>query len=215
MRVDALRPYELALDGASGRRGVLGLHAEDGDLGPLDLGRWLGPADAADATVLARCGAHVLDLGCGPGRFVSALAERGIAVLGLDIAAAAVALTCTRGGTALRRDLFGPVPGEGRWSTALLMDGNLGIGGDPDRLLHRVRRLLAADGDVLVEVDPADVDEVSWVRFSLGGVPVGPPFQWARLGLAALIRRASRAGFQVTDAWAAGGRRFAALVGLP
>lgn len=215
MRADALNPYELALDGVDGGRGVLGLHAEDGDLGPLDLARWLGPADDADHTVLARCGAHVLDLGCGPGRFVNALAERGVAVLGLDIAAAAVALTCTRGGTALRRDLFGPVPGEGRWSTALLMDGNLGIGGNPDRLLHRVRQLLAADGEVLVEVDPADVDEVSWVRFSVGGVPVGPPFQWARLGLAALTRRATRAGLRVTGTWTAGGRRFVALVGRP
>ena len=31
------------------------------------------------------------------------------------------------------------VPGEGRWHTALLADGNIGIGGDPVALLRRVR----------------------------------------------------------------------------
>ena len=36
-----------------------------------------------------------------------------------------------RGATVLQRDIFGPLPGEGRWGTALLFDGNVGIGGDP------------------------------------------------------------------------------------
>ena len=31
----------------------------------------------------------------------------------------------------LRRDLFAPLPGEGRWHHVLLADGNIGIGGDP------------------------------------------------------------------------------------
>ena len=45
----------------------------------------------------------------------------------------------TRGVAALLRDVFDPVPGEGRWETALLADGNIGIGGDPVALLERVR----------------------------------------------------------------------------
>ena len=39
------------------------------------------------------------------------------------------------GGPALRRSVFDPLPGEGRWGTALLLDGNIGIGGDPRALL--------------------------------------------------------------------------------
>ena len=54
----------------------------------------------------------------------------------------------------LRRDVFARVPGEGRWSHVLLADGNIGIGGDPLRLLERAAGLLAAGGTVLVETDP-------------------------------------------------------------
>ena len=56
----------------------------------FDLARWAGPIDDADATVLDRCVAPVLDIGCGPGRFVLALAERGQAALGVDITGTAV-----------------------------------------------------------------------------------------------------------------------------
>ena len=50
------------------------------------------------------------------------------------------------------RDVFGPLPGEGRWDTALLADGNIGIGGDPVALLARVRELLAPEGRVVVDL---------------------------------------------------------------
>ena len=33
--------------------------------------------------------------------------------------------------------MFEPLPGEGRWGTVLLLDGNVGIGGDPVALLER------------------------------------------------------------------------------
>ena len=46
---------------------------------------------------------------------------------------------------ALRRSVFDPLPGEGRWGIVLLLDGNVGIGGDPVALLRR-RRLAAAPG---------------------------------------------------------------------
>jgi hypothetical protein len=47
--------------------------------------------------------------------------------------------------------VFGPLPGTGRWRHILLADGNIGIGGDPARLLRRCRHLLAPDGRVHIE----------------------------------------------------------------
>src|SRR5262249_38132229 len=88
----------------------------------VDILRWAGPIDHGDASVLARCAGPLLDIGCGPGRFVRALAERGIAALGVDLAVVAVRLTRERGAPALVRDVFARVPGEGRWPTALLVD---------------------------------------------------------------------------------------------
>ena len=96
----------------------------------------------------------VIDLGCGPGRLVVSLAHRRVPVLGVDSSPAAVALARSRGVPVLERNLFGPLPGEGRWQTALLFDGNIGIGGDPIRLLRRCRALLAQHGRVVVELEP-------------------------------------------------------------
>ena len=50
----------------------------------------------------------------------------------------AVAQTPDRGVAAIRRNVFDALPGEGRWRTALLADGNIGIGGDPAALLRRL-----------------------------------------------------------------------------
>ena len=84
----------------------------------------------ADELFAARCEGPVLDIGCGPGRFVEALASRGIPVLGVDISRSAVDQTSRRGVCALFRDINDRLPGEGRWGTVLLVDGNIGIGGD-------------------------------------------------------------------------------------
>jgi SAM-dependent methyltransferase len=208
MRSGALQPYEDSLRTGS----ELALVAGDGRLVTLDVSRWLAPVDPADETVLLRCIGPVLDVGCGPGRFVRALAEQSIACLGLDIAETAIALTRGQGVPALLRNVFAPVPGEGRWPTVLLMDGNVGIGGDPARLLLRVARLLSARGQVIVELDPApDVNRVLTVHFAANGVPVGLPFEWAQVGRKALGEYAERARLQIEDCWSVDKRVFAAL----
>ena len=208
MRPGALAPYEEALR----RSTPLGLRTVSGELITLDIARWLAGADAADATVLERCIGPVLDIGCGPGRFVSSLAQRGIATLGVDIAESAVALTRGQGLPALLRDVFGALPGEGRWPTVLLMDGNVGIGGDPARLLRRVRALLRAGGRLLVETHADQAaHEVLSVQFWSGGRAVGPVFEWAQVGYRALRGYASAAGYSVSDVWSRDGRAFAVL----
>ena len=117
----------------------------EGDLAPqpLPTHAWLARADAADLALLAHCQGPTLDIGCGPGRMTEALALAGHAVLGIDVVPEAVRQTRARGVPALRRSVFDPLPGEGRWETALLADGNIGIGGDPVALLERARELVA------------------------------------------------------------------------
>jgi hypothetical protein len=92
------------------------------------------------------------------------------------------------------------------------MDGNVGIGGDPLRLLRRVRSLLGLSGQLIVEThpDPAAHDILD-VRFWSGGEAVGPIFEWAHVGRLALVEYAEFAGYSVDSVWSSGGRSFVAL----
>ena len=208
MRVDALLPYENALAGAA----TVKLLCRDGRTVELDVARWLAPIDIVDVTVLDRCAGPTLDVGCGPGRFVSALVGRGTPALGLDIAETAVALTRSRGTPVLLRNVFDRVPGAGRWPTILLMDGNIGIDGDPVRLLRRMRRLLGIEGALIVEAHPdAATDHQLLVRFSVAGRATGPSFHWAEVGSEALFRYAATADLQPSESWTAGNRSFVTL----
>ncbi|MGV9247825.1 methyltransferase domain-containing protein [Streptomyces sp. NPDC003710] len=183
----------------------------EGDLLPLDVERWCVAPDDADTGVLHRCSGPVLDVGCGPGRLVAALAARGVRALGVDVSPAAVAGTRQRGGAAVRRSVFDRLPGEGHWSTALLMDGNVGIGGDPIALLVRLRAVVAPGGRLLAEAVPHDVDERLTVRVEDAHGRHGRPFPWARLGTTALLRAADAAGWVLTGRWTAEGRPFVEL----
>ncbi|OIJ90020.1 methyltransferase type 11 [Streptomyces sp. MUSC 14] len=204
-------PYDAAL--RSGR-GPLFLRRSDGWLLPLEVERWCARADRVDLAVLDRCEGAVLDVGCGPGRLVAELAARGRTALGVDVSAAAVEHAERLGGPVLRRSVFEPLPGAGRWGTVLLMDGNLGIGGDPAALLARVAELLRPGGLLIAETVPADVDERAQVE--VVGTTTSTPgdtdaFPWARLGTPALLRHARRSSWRPVAQWEAGGRCFAAL----
>ncbi|TKK84988.1 methyltransferase domain-containing protein [Herbidospora galbida] len=201
-------PYTLAL--GSGR-GPLFLRRADGRLLPLEVERWCAEVDAADRSVLARCRGAVIDVGCGPGRLVAALAEQGRRTLGVDVSPAAVRSTRGRGGMALCRSVFDPLPAEGRWTTALLLDGNVGIGGDPAALLTRMAEVTAPDGLLIAEADPAEVDECHEVVIDDGRSTTGPAFPWARAGRIALGRHAEKAGWVRIAEWTVTGRHFVEL----
>ncbi|WP_338491815.1 methyltransferase domain-containing protein [Streptomyces sp. SJL17-4] len=192
-------------------RGPLYLRRSDGWLLPLEVERWCADPDAADATVLDRCDGPVLDIGCGPGRLVTALAARGHRALGVDVTPEAVARTVRAGGSALCRSVFDPLPREGRWDTVLLIDGNIGIGGDPAALLRRAARLASPTGSLLVEVATTEVDERVEVHVDDGRGGHGAPFRWARLGTRALCAEAPEAGWTRALTWQAGGRSFVGL----
>jgi SAM-dependent methyltransferase len=181
------------------------------ELLPLDVERWCAAADAVDTDVLRRCGGPVLDVGCGPGRLVAALAARGIPALGVDVSPAAVARTRRLGGSALRRSVFERLPRERRWGTVLLMDGNVGIGGDPVPLLARLRDLVRPGGRLLAEAVADDVDERLTVRVEDAHGRHGRPFPWARVGVTALLHTASVTGWIVTGRWTADNRPFVEL----
>ncbi|WP_174501627.1 class I SAM-dependent methyltransferase [Streptacidiphilus melanogenes] len=197
-------------------RGPLWLRTEDGrERIPLHVERWCAEPDRADSTMVDRAlrrGLPTLDIGCGPGRLVTALQRRGLPALGVDVTPAAVTRTVGLGGSALCRSVFDRLPGEGRWGTGLLADGNLGIGGDPSALLGRVAGLLAPGGRLLVEVEPVEVDERLTVRLEDGAGRLGPTFPWARLGTAATVRIAEAAGFTPTGGWHTDGRVFLDLL---
>jgi SAM-dependent methyltransferase len=184
-------------------------------LGPslaLDLARWNTPTTVEERRLLATVEGPAIDLGCGPGRLVLDLAARGVTALGVDSSPDAARLARRRGAAVLRRDLFGPLPGEGRWATALLFDGNVGIGGDPVRLLSRCCRLISPLGRVIVEVAPPGT---GWCRLSARLEHDGrrsAPFDWAVVGADAVADLATPAGLGVgTMTGTASGRWFATL----
>jgi len=171
----------------------------------LPVARWMGgpettPHDRlADEHVLGHCSARpTLDVGCGPGRFAASLQQRGLPALGVDSSAAAVEMTRRRGGTAIRGDLFAPLPAEGSWGQILLTDGNIGIGGNPVQTLRRAADLLAHGGTVIVEIDsPTAVVCYEMLRWETEQ-HLGHWFPWSRVGAGALGHIAHTAGFLVT-----------------
>jgi hypothetical protein len=117
------------------------------------------------------------------------------------------------GALVMLRDVFDRVPGTGRWTTVLLADGNIGIGGDPAALLRRVAELLAPQGRAIVELEPpgsplrreqvrlCDADSASaW-------------FPWAYVGADHITDVAYDAGLGQVEIWTVDGRWFASIGG--
>jgi SAM-dependent methyltransferase len=186
----------------------------DGSRHRLPVHNWLGGHRADqrfDRTVLALCHGPTIDLGCGPGRLVADLVRRGVPALGVDQSATAVELARRSGAPALRRDVFDALPGIGRWQTVLLADGNVGLGGDPVRVLRRAADLLRRGGVCVAEFDsaPSGVNS-QWVRLESSRT-VGPWFRWATVGVDSAAAIAGAAGLSVLDVHAVGDRVLASL----
>jgi SAM-dependent methyltransferase len=208
--IDALTVYEDALLAAPEGAGALHAVGDDGSRRLLPIGRWLGTPDAAEETVLARAVGPVLDIGCGVGRHVVALRGRGIRAVGVEISSVAVAIARERGAEVIEASAF-EHPTTSEWRTILLLDGNIGIGGDATRLLRRAASLLAPGGAVLVELDePAGAPRAQRVRLE-GARAASSWIPWHFVDYDEIDQLAGAAGFAVAERWRAGDRWFAQL----
>ncbi|CAD6006933.1 bifunctional 2-polyprenyl-6-hydroxyphenol methylase/3-demethylubiquinol 3-O-methyltransferase UbiG [Agreia sp. COWG] len=210
-------PYARALrHGAAGASGRLVLH----EVGPsgssprvvMDFEKWNASADDVDRALLENARGPVLDIGCGPARMVKAADELGLAALGVDASPEAVSHARASGLTVIEASVFDALPGEGLWQTALLVDGNVGIGGDIGALLERCARLLSPGGELIVELDVDDLCDRSYTATLIDGDGArSDSFPWAETGLDHLLDLADRAGLTPVAVWSAGERRFCRL----
>jgi SAM-dependent methyltransferase len=177
----------------------------------LHVDRWWSEPGVEEQQLLQLALPATLDLGCGPARHTLALARAGVPALGVDNAISAIRAARSRGAQVLHRSVFDRLPGEGTWGAALLLDGNVGIGGDPDALLSRVRGLVRPGGRALIEVEPPGVNtERLHVRAEHADVVTGW-FPWARVGADHVRTLAERSGFRLVDLWSESGRWFGRL----
>lgn len=201
--------YDRALDGER-----CWIRHDDGQVRSLPVHRWIGGVHADgrfDRAVVELCEGPTIDLGCGPGRLVSELIRRGIPALGVDQSATAVGLARRNGAPVLRRDVFGELPGTGRWHTVLLADGNVGLGGDPGRVLRRAAELLCRGGRCIAEFEAVTIGiRTGWVRLESSRT-IGPWFQWASVGIDCAAEVAEDAGLALTRIHRIGNRVVASL----
>ena len=144
----------------------------------LDITRFRDEPSRAERRLLKMLDGPVLDVGCGPGRAAAFLRDHGVAALGLDISAALVDLARKNGALCVHQSIFDTVPFEGRWHEVLLLDGNIGIGGDPTKMLERLARIVRPNGRAFIEVASSGPTRQVVVREHRGG-KTGEPFAWA------------------------------------
>lgn len=178
----------------------------------MDVARWNADADATDLTLLSRVTGPVLDIGCGPGRMVRAAMDLGMHAVGIDVSAAALEVAARLGGSFVKGSVFDRVPGEGMWQTALLVDGNVGIGGDIPSLLARCRDLLSTTGEIVVELNADPDHEAHYfaeVVDSHGNR--SDSFPWAEIGLERIRLLLDRLGLTLVQSWELDERAFCRL----
>ncbi len=207
-------PYARALGRGTGSLTIRPLASTTGpEAVVLDVRGWCAPATTLEVALLGNLSGPLLDIGCGPGRLLAAAQGLGMTALGLDTSPRAVEQALNRGARALEQSVFAPVPMAGQWRSGVLLDGNIGIGGNVGALLRRCGQLLAPEGTLLVEAEADDSVDVAFqavMEDEAGNI--SDPFRWARAGRHALGVHAERTGWQVGPTQRIQGRVFCRLV---
>ncbi|MCP2637628.1 class I SAM-dependent methyltransferase [Microbacterium sp. HD4P20] len=193
-------PYDQALRGGASH--VTLRDVRSGAETSLDLGRFLKEPSRLERHLVGELPGPILDIGCGPGRMLHAARLAGHRALGVDVSHASIGIATARGHDAVHGSVFESLPREGAWGSALLLDGNIGIGGDPVALLARCAQLVRVGGRIAVETHPRTNRDR---RFD--GVLVDAdgraslPFRWAEVGAAAARRHAAAVGLYEVRTW--------------
>lgn len=188
-----------------------GLIAADGAVSVDAPARWFAPPSPAELDLLDLAEGPVLDIGCGPGRHVLALARAGVDAVGIDVSPGMVDLAHRRGAAVLHGSIFDALPDPGRWGTCLLLDGNIGIGARPEALLARTRGLVRTGGSILVEAAaPGARPRPRNLRLTIDG-SIGPSFSWIDVSIDRLADLANTVSLNLKQRWSSEGRWFAWL----
>jgi hypothetical protein len=189
---DDLREVHAVARKRPARVGVASRQADGGERRVQAHGR--GPVAASAPAAVSSGAARSMNIGM---------------AVGVDTAPAAVELARARGAPVLERSIFDRFPAPGRWGSAILLDGNVGIGGDPVALLHRIAALLRPGGRVLLELDPPGRGSRSFRARLDDGFECSAWFPWARLGADHVGVVAAAASLVLEQVWDTGGRWFA------
>lgn len=171
---------------------------------------WLVRANDFERSLLRGARGPVLDIGCGPGRMLVAAEDLGLAAYGVDSNPLAAARARSQGATVFEQSIFDPLPGD--FQTLLLLDGNIGIGGDPQALLGQLLSIAAPGARLIVETDPLKRLEARYQAILVDSAGrSSETFDWARLGSEPLHRHAADAGWTLLGSVERGGRRVSLL----
>lgn len=176
----------------------------------VDVQQWMAEPSPSDHAALGWLEGPVLDVGCGPGRMLRAARDRDVTAAGVDLNPHAVSLARAEGGIVYEQSVFDPMPGP--WTGFLLLDGNIGIGGDPLALLRRLGALADRAARLLVETDRERDLEVHYrARLCDDRGLCGDDFAWSRVGAGPLRRFARSAGWRLVREDRLDGRHFCLL----
>ena len=138
------------------------------DVAARDLGTYLRPFaewPAHERAALDHVRGRALDVGCGGGRVLLALQERGIEAVGIDVSPLALEVCRTRGAKDVRLMSITEANEEqlGRFDAIVMMGNNFGLLGGRSRakrILRAFHRMTSGDALIVAEViDPYRTDE--------------------------------------------------------
>lgn len=122
-------------------------------------------------------GAHILDLGCGPGLYTGILRDAGFQVTGIDFNKASIdyAIDCRKDINYIQGDYIQKYP-EGRFDAVMMIYCDMGSHSDQDRdiLLSKIYQSLADGGKLVFDVFTEKlveerIEDQHWEYASSGG----------------------------------------------